>query len=76
MACAPSRSTPPPAGQRVVDEADGVADVRGQARCVLVQVPPRDLVRRQRQPVVDLGQDEVLLFEDNVQFLAEYLGVQ
>ncbi len=63
-------------GQGVVHEAHGVADVGGQAGGVLLQVALGDLVGGEGQAVVDLGQHEVLLFQDDIQLLAEDLGVE
>ena len=60
----------------VVDEPDGVGDQRLEAGGELAQVAVGDVVGRQRQAVEDLGQDQVLLFEDHLELLAEDLGVE
>ena len=63
-------------GEGVVDDAHGVADHGGDPRCVLTEVAGRDVVRREREPVIDLGQDRVLLLQGDVELLAEDLLVQ
>ena len=60
----------------VVHHADGVAHHGLDAGGVLAQVAVRDLAGVQGQPVVHLGQDGVLLLEDDVELLAEDLGVE
>ena len=60
----------------VVDHADGVAHHGLDPRGVLAQVVVGDLGGVERQPVVDLGQDGVLLLEGHVELLAEDLGVE
>ena len=60
----------------VVDHADGVAHHRLDARGVLAQVAVGDVAGVEGQPVVDLGQDGVLLLEHDVELLAEDLGVE
>ena len=60
----------------VVQEAHRVGHHRGDAGGQLVEVQAADVVGRQRQAVVDLGQDLVLLLQDDVELLAEDLGVE
>ena len=60
----------------VVDHADGVAHHGLNPGGVLAQVAVCDLPGIQRQPVVHLGQDGVLLLERHVELLAEDLGVE
>ncbi len=62
--------------QGVVHEPDGVANMGGQARGVLFEVAPGNLVGGQGQAVIDLRQDEVFFFQDHVELLAEYLGIE
>ena len=62
--------------QRVVDEAHGVGDHRLDPGRVHVEVVAGDLVGRQREAVVDLGQDLVLLLHHQVELLAEDLRVE
>ena len=57
-------------------DADGVAHHGLDPGGVLAQVAVRDVAGGQRKPVVDLGQDGVLLLEGHVELLAEDLGVE
>jgi probable phosphoglycerate mutase len=59
-----------------VDQAHRVGDHRLDAGPQVAQVGIGDVVGRQREPVVDLGQDQVLLFEDDLELLPEDLGVE
>ena len=63
-------------GERVVHERDGVGDHRLDARRQLAEVAVGDVVGRQRQPVVHLGQHKVLLLEHHLELLAEDLRVE
>ena len=60
----------------VVDHADGVGHHGRHPGGQLVEVEIADLVDRQGQAVVHLGQYRVLLLQNNVQLLAEDLLVQ
>ena len=60
----------------VVDHAHRVAHHGLDTRRVLAQVARRDVAGVQREAVVDLGQDGVLLLEGHVELLAEDLGVE
>ncbi len=60
----------------VVDHADGVAHHGLDPGGVLTQVAVGDVPGVERQPVVHLGQDGVLLLERHVELLAEDLGVE
>jgi hypothetical protein len=60
----------------LVHEVDRVGDHRRDPWRAHVEVLGGDVVGRQRELVVDLGQDRVLLFEDHVELLAEDLGVE
>ena len=60
----------------LVHELDGVADHRCHGRRHLVEVLGGDLVAVEGEPVVDLGEDGVLLPEDDVELLAEDLRVE
>ncbi len=60
----------------VVDDADRVAHHGLDPRGVLTQVVVRDVAGIERQAVVHLGQDGVLLLEGDVELLAEDLGVE
>ena len=62
--------------QGVVDHADGVAHHGLYAGGVLAEVAVRDLPGVQREAVVHLGQDGVLLLEGHVELLAEDLRVE
>ena len=59
-----------------MDHADGVAHHGLDPGGVLAQVVVGDVVGRQGQAVVHLGQDGVLLLQRDVQLLAEDLGVE
>ena len=58
----------------LVDDAHGVGDHRRDPGGELVEVAVRDVVGRQRQPVVDLGQDGVLLLQATSSFWRKILG--
>ena len=60
----------------VVDHADGVAHHGLDPWGVLAQVVVGDVAGGQGEAVVDLGQDGVLLLEDDIELLAEDLGVE
>ena len=62
--------------ERVVHEADGVRDEGRDPGRQLVEVARGDVLRRQRQPVVDLREDRVLLLEHDVELLAEDLRIE
>ena len=62
--------------ERVVHDGDGVADHRRQPGCELIEVLLGDRRRLDGGTVVDLGEDEVLLVQHHVEFLAKDLGVQ
>ena len=62
--------------QRLMDDADRVADEGGEHGGVLVEVARRDVCCGQRQAVVDLGQDQVLLLEHHLELLAKDLRVE
>ncbi len=62
--------------ERLVHQVHRVGDARCQAGSDVVEVAPGDVVGRQRQLVVDLGQDGVLLLEHHVELLAEDLAVE
>ena len=62
--------------QRVVDHADGVAHHRLDPGGVLAQVAVGDVLGVEGKAVVHLGQDGVLLLEDDVELLAEDLRVE
>ena len=57
-------------------QVDGVGDHRLDARRELTQVVVGDVVRTQREAVVHLGEDEVLLLQDDVELLAEDLRIE
>ncbi len=56
-------------------ELDGVADHRRQRRCDFVEVLRGDPVGVEREAVVDLGEDRILLSQHDIELLAEDLGV-
>ena len=60
----------------IVEQADGVGHHRGHPGGQLVEVEGADLVGRQGEAVVHLGQDRVLLLQHHVELLAEDLGVE
>ena len=62
--------------ERLVDDAHRVGHHRGDAGGELVEVEAADVVGRQGEPVVHLGQDLVLLLQDDVELLAEDLRVE
>ena len=76
MAWAPSSSTWAPRSRASWSEPDRVGHHRGHPGGQLVEVVGADLVGRQGQAVVHLGQDGVLLLEHHVELLAEDLGVE
>ena len=59
----------------VVEQVDGVADVRRQAGRH-TEIVVADLVGRHRQAVVDLGEQPVLLTQRELELLLEDLGVE
>jgi hypothetical protein len=60
----------------VVDEGDRVGDHRGDLGRQLVEVPSGDVVGLERKAVVDLGEQRVLLLENDVQLRAEDLRIE
>ena len=62
--------------ERLVHEVHGVVDQRREARRQYAEVLLGDLLRVDRQPVVDLGEHAVLLAQHEVELLAEDLRVE
>ncbi len=62
--------------QGLVEETDRVGHHRGDPGGQLAEVVGADLVGRQGQAVVHLGQDRVLLLQHHIELLAEDLGVE
>jgi len=62
--------------ESIVDQAHRVGDVGRQSRGIAVEVALGDVVGRQRESVVDAGQDGVLLLEDLVELGPEDFGVE
>ena len=60
----------------LVHQPDRVADHRPEGGCDLVEVLGGDLVGIEREAVVDLGEDRVLLLQHDVELLAEDLRVK
>ena len=65
-----------PSGKCLVNERDAVGDHRLDPGCQLVEVARGNGVRVEGEPVVDLGEDVVLLLEDHVELLTEDLRVE
>ena len=60
----------------VMDEVDRVGDHRCESGRELIQVARRDVVRADGGPVIDLGEDEILLVQDDVELLAKDLRIE